>query len=514
MADIDFYYPFDSVNGDRAITAAVERRFWGELFADGVVGYGGFAISTVSAGVYEIGPGLGIVGGAVGGIKTAKRISVSGPAGSTVYISLRANTNTSQRNVTLVASQTYYQQTADQLDAGGTRDLMLYSVTIGADGSYGVLDQRTYCTSFDAQHWAQILNNTISNIEDQSTEQLNALRSLFEAATDAANAETAGMFGAAGRQGFINPQFTVNQRGKASYGITSGSAYTYDRWKATVQGKALSSAMMLQTVQDGQRHALRVDTKAFASSTSNTGRAGLVQNIEGGVRTFAAGGKSFTVSFDAKANKACVIGVDAKQIAESGTAGTDLTRTVNVTTSWQRYSVTFTGSVTPTAAQLNDVLQVGFYFQFTGYTRYGSDQDGGHTVYLANMQVNEGNAALACYARSYADELEACQRYYIGTGYVSLAVGATLNASNQVITSPLPIARRLYRVPNVTSTDRVNAAGYASAEVAAGGWRHGLSWSLSGNSVDYPVFVVTNTDGSGVTRVCFNSLGIDAEISD
>lgn len=512
MAEIDFYYPFDSINGDRAITAAVERRFWGELFNDGVVGAGGFAVSVVSAGVYEIAPGLGIVGGIVAGITEAKQIAVSGPAGSTYYIVLRADTNTAQRKVTLTASQTRYSNSADQMDAGGVRDLVLYSVDIDENGNQGILDQRTYCTSFDAKQWAQTLNNTIAGIEDRGTEQLNAMRSLFEAAIDAADAETAGMFGAAGRQGFINPTFTVNQRGKASYGITSGSAYTYDHWKLVQSGKAIAGAIEVKTEQDGARHALRIETAEF-TGTGNVGRTGIAQNIEGGVRTFCAG-RQFTVSFDAKASSLCRLGIDARQFVETGGTATDVSRTVELDEQWKRYSVTFTGEAMPTAGKVNDVLQIGFWVTFLGYTRYGANQDGGHIVWLANMQINEGTQALACYTRPYADELEACQRYYVALGYTSLAVGTVLTSSKQVITCPVPLTRRLYRVPTVTSTDRVNAAGYASLEIAAGGWRHALTWSLSGNSVDYPVFVVTNTDASEVTRVCFNSLGIDAEITD
>lgn len=512
MPIADFYYPFDSVNGDRAITAAVERRFWGKLFNDGVVGAGGFAITKVSNGTYDIGPGVGIVGGIVGGTKEAKRVTVSGAAGSACYIVLTASTYASIRNVQITVKTTPQFADADQLEQAGVRDLVLYRIDIDASGNHGVLDQRTYCTSFDAQQWAQVLNNTIADIESQSTEQLNAMRSLFESAIDAANAETAGMFGAAGRQGFINPQFTVNQRGKASYGITSGSAYTYDRWKLVQSGKALAGPVMVKTEQDGARHALRIETAEFAGSGA-VGRTGIVQNIEGGVRTFCAG-KQFTISFDAKASGLCRVGVDARQIAQTGGTATDVSSTVELSEQWRRYSVTLTGTVVPDANSVADVLQIGFWVTFIGYTRYGADQNGGHTVWLANMQINEGTQALACYARPYADELEACQRYYVATGPVSLAVGSTLTASNQVITSPLPIARRLYRVPTVTSADRVSAAGYASVEIAAGGWRHGLSWSLSGNSTGYPVFVVTNTDASGVTRVCFSALGIDAEITD
>lgn len=514
MADIDFYYPFDSIDGDRKTTAATERRFFDALFADGVAGAGGFPISLVSEGVYTIGAGVAIVGGAIGGVVNEKQITAKPAAGVTAYIVLRLDTTSTVRKITLEVVTSVASATAAQLDEGGVHDLILYSVTGQTGGGYGLLDQRTYATSFDAKHWQDHVNSQVSGLINDGNSQVDAMVSEFDAAIADANAEIAGLYGAAGRQGFINPTFVVNQRGKASYGLTSGSAYTYDRWKAVVSGRALSEAMTLQTAQYGARHALRIDAKTFATGTATVGRAGVVQNIEGGVRTFCEGNRSFTVSFDAKATAACRLGVEAKQIRESGGAGTDQVSMVNLTTEWQRFSVTFLGTSGLEAEQLSDVLQIGFYWSFTGYTRYGDDQDAANTIYLANMQINEGTAALPCYVKPYGEELEACQRYYAAFGLVSLSVGATLATSNQVISSPLPLSRRLYRQPDVSFTDRTGAAGVASVEVAAGGWRNGLTCVVSGNSVDNPVFVVTNTDSAAVTRINFNSVAVNAEIDD
>lgn len=511
---VDFFYPFDSVDGDRKVLAATERRFWGALFNDGVVGSGGFPISDNGGGSFTIGQGVAVIGGVVGGITTAKTITTTPAAGASVYIVLRASTLYDVRDVRLLAVSTPENDTAEQLEAGGRRDLVLYKVTGQAGGGYGLLDERAYCTSFDAQQWADRTAGAVAEIRSNGVKAIDALESQFDAAAAAVNAETAGLYGSAGRQGFMNPQFLVNQRGKASYGLTSGSAYTYDRWRATVGGSAASSAVMFKTVQEGARHALSIAFNGFTGT--NAAALAIAQGIEGGVRTFAAGGKSFTVSFDAKASAARSLAVEVTQYAQSGGTGAALAaQTVNLTTSWARYSLTFTGNVTPTAAQLADVLKVSFLPAWRGYaSRLGADNAAAGTVYLANMQINEGTTALACYAKPYAEELEACQRYYVALGMVSLATGAPLASSNQVITGPVPIVHRLYRMPDVESTDRADVVGKASAEVATGGWRHGLAWVLSGNSQDAPVFVVTNTDGNAVTRVCFNSLALDAEITD
>lgn len=513
MANLDYFYPFDSVDGDRKTTAATERRFWGGLFTDGVVGAGGFPL-TGSGGVYSVGAGLAVIGGAVGGMTAARSVAAKPAAGVKMYIVLRLDTTAAVRSMALEVVSAPESATDAQLENGGVRDLPLYAVEGLTGGGYGILDLREYSGTFEADVFRNKFEAMTANVKAEGEAALAALRQQFEAVVNAADAENAGMYGAAGRQGFMNPTFTVNQRGKESYGLTSGSAYTFDRWKAVVSGKALASAMLMQTEQDGQRHALRIDTKAFAESTAAAGRAGVVQNIEGGVRTFCAGGRQFTVSFDAKASAACKMGIDAKEFTESGGVGVDQGQAVDLTTEWQRFSVTFTGTATPTAAQVRDVLQVGFWVQFLGYTRYGADQAGGHTVWLANMQVNEGTAALPCYAKPYAEELEACQRYYAAFGYTSLSCGATLATTSQAMSSPLPLPRRLWRKPDVTATDRTSAAGVASAEAEAGGWRNGLAFTVSDQSAENPVFVVKNTDATGLTRIVFNSVTVDAEIMD
>lgn len=514
MADIDFYYPFDSIDGDRKTTAATERRFFDALFADGVAGAGGFPITYVSEGVYSIGAGVAIIGGAIGGIINAKQITAKPAAGVTAYVVLRLDTTSAVRKITLEVVTSVLSATAAQLDEGGKHDLILYSVTGQTGGGYGLLDQRVYATSFDNAAYSGKFDAMVAELEAQGTSDLAAMLSQFKAAIAEANAENAGLYGSAGRQGFANPTFAVNQRGRESYGLTSGTAYTFDRWQARIGGSAAVSPVMFERVQDGARLALAVEFAGF--SGTNAAAANIAQNIEGGVRTFCAGGRKFTVSFDAKASEACKIAVEPTQFAASGGAGVAIAaRTANVTTEWQRFSFTFEGTADLTAAQVNDVLKIAFFFAWRGYSsRFGSDQTAARTFYFANMQINEGSAALPCYVRPYGEELEACQRYYAAFGLVSLSVGATLATSDQVISSPLPLSRRMYRKPDVSFTDRAGAANVASVEVAAGGWRSGLPCVVSGNSVDNPVFVVTNTDAAAVTRINFNSVAVNAEIDD
>jgi hypothetical protein len=515
MAEIDFYYPFDSIDGDRKTTAATERRFFGALFTDGVAGANGFPISTVAEGVYSIGAGVAIISGAIGGVINAKQVAARPAADETAYIVLRLDTTNAVRKVTLEVVSSIENATAAQLDNGGKRDLVLYSVTGQTGGGFGLLDQRKYCTSFDNEIYSQNFQALYDATKADGEAQMDALRVSIAAAIAEANAETAGMYGAAGRQGFINPNFAVNQRGESSYGTTGGEVYAYDRWKLKVEGRKTADPVAVYKLWDGveNRLSLQVLNRAYPSGTAAAASC-VSQSIENGVFDFCNGGKRFTVSFDAKASAPQRVAVEPIQNA-GGSAERIAAQVVEVTTEWQRFSLTFAGTIGVASNSGGNYLTIPFYFAWANNAaRFGADQNAAGTINFANMQINEGSAALPCYEPPYAEQLHQCQRYYCKFGNVSLSAGATLATSNQVTTSPLPLPRHLYRKPSVTAKDRAGVAGVASAEIAAGGWRNGLAYTLSDQSADVPVFVVTNTDASAVTRVVFNSIALDAEIED
>lgn len=515
MAEIDYYYPFDSIDGDRKTVAATERRFFNALFTDGVIGAGAFDAAETSAGVYSIGAGVAIVGGAIGGIINAKSITAQPAAGATMHIVLRLDTASDARKVSMEAVSSLAAATSAQLDEGGKLDLPLYSVTGNVGGSYTLLDEREYCTSFDNRRFTELFSAMLANMQKSAAAEIAAISQRFEAEVQAASTENAGMYGAAGRQGFINPAFAVNQRGADSYSLSGGTTYTFDRWLARIAGAATSTPVVVSREQDGQRIALVVHNKKYAEGTTAAASC-IAQNIEGGVRTFCAGGRKFTVSFDAKASEACALAVEPVQFAKTGGAGASIAaQAVSLTTSWQRFSLTFAGTVTPAVDQMQDVLKIGFFFAWRGNSgRFGADQNAANTVYMANMQINEGDSALPCYVRDYGEELERCRRYYVALGFTSLSCGAQNASTGQVVTSPLPLTRAMRTQPAATFTDRANVVGAASAELEYGAWRNGLTCDMSAGSDDFPVFIVNNTDSSGIVRVCFNSVALNAELMD
>lgn len=512
MAEIDFYYPFDSVDGDRKTTAATERRFFNALFADGAVGAGAFALTQVSEGVYSIGAGVAIVGGAIGGIINAKQLNVKPALGATSYIVLRLDTSSGSRKILLGIVTAIRSESMEQLDQGGVRDLPLYSVTGQANGGYSVVDMRTYCTSFDNKIYSQDFQALYDATKANGETIVDAMRASFAAAIAEANAATAGLYGAAGRQGFINPNFAVDQRRGTAYGIKRNELFIFDHWKAAVEGRETASNIALSRNFDtaAKKLSLNITNKVYADG-SGAGASCISQTIEGGVFTFC-NGKKFTVSFDAKANTPQRVAVEPTQLV-SGAKKAIAAQVVEVTSEWQRFSLTFDGTETATSMNGSNFLKVGFYFAWVNSaSRFGEDQNDENVVRFANMQINEGAAALPCYEPPYAEQLHQCQRYFCSFGYVSLAVGALQQSTKYVTTSPLPLPRRMYRTPDVVMYDRTDAASVASVETAAGAWRNGLACSVSANSADNPVFVVTNTDTTEVTRVVLNKVEVNAEI--
>lgn len=507
----DFYYPFDGT--DRSVTASIERRFWAQMFTNGVLGGDGLKVEMISDTRGTISPGVAIVGGIVGGVTASKNLTLSTTLGARTYLVLRADTTSSVRKCTLdVVTSPQIDTTQTDLDAGAIIDLPLYQVDY--DGSkVTIADLRTFANTYDKSVYENEFAALMDSFRDSGGEAFEGLIDQFQAVIAEADTENAGLYGAQGRQGFINPCFEVNQRGAESYSLTSGTTYTFDRWLARIGGAATASPVTISRQQDGQRAALVIANKQYASG-STAAASCIAQNIEGGVRRFCAGSKKFTVSFDARASSSgAKIAVEPVQYATSGGTGTALTaQTVELTTEWQRFSLTFTGTVNPAA---NDVLKVAFFFAWRGYSdRFGGDSNYQLNYQFANMQINEGDSGLPCYVRDYADELERCMRYYVALGFTSLSCGATLANTNQVMTSPIPITRRMYKQPTIKAIDRANVSGCASAQIASGTWRNGLTCEVSTSTVEAPVLIVTNTDSASVARVCFNSLVLDAEMYD
>jgi hypothetical protein len=284
---------------------------------------------------------------------------------------------------------------------------------------------------------------------------------------------------AAGKNKFINGDFSVNQRGFTS--TTGNDVYTFDRWRTSLAslgtGVATYSA---QTFTPGTApvagyegtNFFRIVTTGFVAGGTTSSGVHFDQRIED-VRTFA--NQTVSVSFWAKANSGTPnVAVRLQQSFGSGgsTAVFALFGSVTaISTSWVRY--TFTGTVPSISGK---TIGAGSYVTFRLYAVAGSavaDVGGvglqDNTFDFWGIQAENGSVATAFQTATgtIQGELAAAQRYYYrqtaSQVYSTFGQGsADATTSNRAIVT-FPVTMRI--VP--TSIDYSNLANFDGVTVVA-----------------------------------------------
>ena len=201
--------------------------------------------------------------------------------------------------------------------------------------------------------------------------------------------------GASGRKNlFINGGFDVWQRGTSLAGATS---YLADRWfNGTTETQSRQAFTVGQTEVDGN------PTYYHRGSSGSTEWYGLKQRIEN-VGTTA--GREVTLSYWAKGSSAFTNAPYRGQNFGSG-GSSDVNAalsTANITTSWARYTHTFT---LPSIS--GKTVGAGSYIQINLIRANVNNI----TIDLANCQLELGSVATDFEHRSYGEELRLCQRYF------------------------------------------------------------------------------------------------------
>jgi hypothetical protein len=229
------------------------------------------------------------------------------------------------------------------------------------------------------------LNNTLTVEVDQSLAAI-------------ANAGSAGSI-------VINGGFDVWQRGTSFAQTGPTSRYLADRWRYARDGTGGTTTVSRQAFTIGQTDVPN-NPKYYvrcATTVAATGQTfhSLSQPIES-VSTLS-GGKA-TLSFWAKSNVARTISVDVVQgFGTGGSTSWQSVLPVNLTTGWQKFSVTFDlPSIAGKTIGANDYV----WFEFNLPLNTVS------TVDIAQVQVDSGDYALPFNSLTFAEELERCQRYY------------------------------------------------------------------------------------------------------
>ena len=248
-----------------------------------------------------------------------------------------------------------------------------------------------------------------------------------------------------------NGDMSVAQRGTSKTGHahdTSGYYFTADRWAWDVGG---STGGVVTLTQDTDNTAPFPEAYKIACTTADTSIAAgeyaiLSQALEGRdlarIRKGNSDAKKLTVSFWCKADASLTYGISLRDDDNDRICNS----TFNVTTSWNRVSVTFPADTNGEYLNHDNNTSMTLYI----WLHAGSTYTGGtfssltwadtvwntavssigsiyastsRTFYMTGVQMETGEVATPFEVESYGDNLARCQRYYYtaGAGHTAYA---------------------------------------------------------------------------------------------
>jgi len=248
----------------------------------------------------------------------------------------------------------------------------------------------------------------------------------------------------AGKNKIINGDFSIWQRGTTFTNPSSGS-YNVDRWRLYRDGSG-TLIISQQTFTPGSAPVAGYEGTYFYRINQSVAGSGATvnahQNVIEDVRTFA--GQTVTLSYWAKAAATTSLEITSDQgfgAGGSSTVSTTITASQSITTSWVRYSHTFTmpsisgktiGSGNSTSITLRLPLNATFTFDIWG------------------IQLEAGSSAtdfVTASGGSPEGELAMCQRYYFrafsDSGYRTFGVGTVTGVNNMNCFVNLPVQMRV-----------------------------------------------------------------------
>jgi hypothetical protein len=233
----------------------------------------------------------------------------------------------------------------------------------------------------------------------------------------------------------------VAQRGTSSTGLgTTAGYYTVDRYNIAVGGTATAGRFTMTQESDGPSALSGLaNSIKLACTTADTSIAAgenlrIVHVMEGQdlqrLKKGTSSAESFTISFYVKGNAAATYICEVYDLDN----GRHIGKTFNVTSDWNRIELTFPGDTTGALDDDNaGSLQITFWLHSgttntsgtlpaTWAAASNANRAGGlstsfydstsRTFFLSGLQMEVGTEATPFEHRSFADELQRCERYY------------------------------------------------------------------------------------------------------
>jgi len=334
-----------------------------------------------------------------------------------------------------------------------------------------------------------------------------------------ATAGSSGSTNVAGKNGVLNSNFSIWQRG-TSVAQTGSATYTADRWCALRAGGTTGSTISRQVTNDTTNLPFIQYAARVQRDLANTGTSKIffANNFET-VNTIPFVGKTVTFSFYARkgANYSSASdALEAKVIYGTGTDQNNLvaytgeadaiSQTATLTTTWQRFSYSATLSTTATE------LAVRFAYTPVG-TALANDY---FEVTGVQLEIAASASAYSPNASTQALELAACQRYYWRQGgesayqYFANGIGQSSGTNARFLVTN-PVVMRVKPTSIDYSTLQINDANTGTTVTAvafdqAGSRLSSIDANVSSGAVGQrPYFLMANASASAY-------LGFNAEL--
>jgi hypothetical protein len=241
---------------------------------------------------------------------------------------------------------------------------------------------------------------------------------------------SAGSTYVAGKNGILNSNFSVAQRG-TTFAAPTSNTYTLDRfiWQSSsVASKTISQQSSGLT---GIQYSMRV---ARDSGNTNTAANYIGYSFET-IDSYRFAGQTVTFSFYAKAGAnysptssllglrlSSGTGTNQNYLSAGFTGNSNIVDTTQaITTTWTRYS--FTGTVSSSATQ------IGFFLSSTPTGTAGAND--WFEVTGLQLEIAGSASGYSPNTSTYSTELAACQRYYVRwSALQNYYIGGRGNAQN------------------------------------------------------------------------------------
>jgi len=248
----------------------------------------------------------------------------------------------------------------------------------------------------------------------------------------------------------INGDMQVAQRGTSETGVTGNGYFTCDRWKWDNTDSSTLDFSQSTDAPTGFGSSLKIDVTTADATVDAADQAWLNQRIEGQnlqqLKKGTSSAESLTLSFWVKSTKT---GTYIAELNDSDNSRhISSSYTVSSSDTWEQKTITFSGDTTGVLDNDNsESVRIKFwlmagsnYSSGTLATSWAAAVDANRAVgqvnaldnaannfYLTGVQLEVGDTATGFEHRSYADELQRCQRYCQLYGEDTTVAGVVYN---------------------------------------------------------------------------------------